>query len=96
MQQCIAEVREVSRGHSTAKGDVSERVGVQTEREGPNDGSSEVDGKVVYRKEGSKRKEPTTQGRVGWNPRGPMGVPSGKIPESTEGTVRTERLSETA
>jgi hypothetical protein len=41
MQQCIAEVQEASRGHSTARGNVSERMGEQTEREGPNNGKSQ-------------------------------------------------------
>jgi hypothetical protein len=44
-----------------------------------------AEGKVGYRKEGRRRKEPTTQGGVGWNPREPMGVPSGKLLENTEG-----------
>jgi hypothetical protein len=45
---------------------------------------SGVDRKVECREEGRKRKEPTTRGGVGWNPREPMGVPSGKVLENTE------------
>jgi hypothetical protein len=48
----------------------------------------QVDGKVAYREEGRKRKEPTTAGGVGWNPREPGGVPNGKLLENTEGAVR--------
>jgi hypothetical protein len=40
---------------------------------------------IDYHEEGRKRREPATQGGVGWNPREPMGVPSSKLLESTEG-----------
>jgi hypothetical protein len=40
---------------------------------------------VKVHEEGRRRKEPTAQDGAGWNPREPMGEPSGKVLENTEG-----------
>jgi hypothetical protein len=87
MRQCIAEVQEASRGHSTARGNVSERKGEQTEREGPNNGKSQETG-AMRREQETEDPEERGTGRPAGDreeAEGTQGARSIGTPETADG-----------